>query len=426
VMPGPQLGQAILLSKRLRNEIPSVKIIWGGYFPSLHADIVLKATYVDYVVRDQGDFAFRQLIDCLESGGSPASITGLSYKEDGIHHNEKQTLIDPNGLLPLPYHKIDVPRYIGRTYVGSRTVNYHSSVGCPFLCGFCAVAVSYKARWMGLHPERMERDLLWFKKNFNVDAVEFHDNNFFTSERRMLEFSERMRNHGMTWWGEARPDTLLAYDDRTWQAMRAAGCKMIFMGAESGSQHVLSLMDKGGTQTPATILELADKMRGVGIIPEFSFVLGSPTPTVDEDIEHDIQFIKRIKEINPLTEIVIYVYSPVHFSESDLYQEAQRQNFRFPEQLDDWLLPEWQLHDLHKHPVTPWLSSNQINRIRNFERVLNAAFPTLSDLKLRDVDRFTLRMVGGWRYKSSLYGAPYEVILTQRVLRYRQPEIEGF
>src|SRR5207302_6729944 len=30
---------------------------------------------------------------------------------------------------------------------------YHSSYGCPFLCGFCAVASVYKGRWMGFDPD---------------------------------------------------------------------------------------------------------------------------------------------------------------------------------------------------------------------------------------------------------------------------------
>ncbi len=426
VMPGPQLEQSILLSRLIRQEFPHVTIIWGGYFPTLHTGVVLNAPYVDYVVRDQGDYAFKRLIDCLEHGGSPGSIPGLSYKEHGIRHNEKQKLIDPNELPALPYHRVDLRRYIGRTYVGTRTVNYHSSVGCPFLCGFCAVAASYKARWLGLTPERMVNDLRWFAQHHGVNAIEFHDNNFFTSEKRTREFSERLGDGEFTWWGEARPDTLLAYDDQTWREMRRAGCKMIFMGAESSSPEVLALMDKGGTQTPDTVLELAGKMRSFNIVPEFSFVLGSPTADVQEDIERDIRFIKRIKAINPRSEIVMYVYSPVHFEDSDLFHAAREHNFSYPQSLDDWLLPEWQLHDLRKSPVTPWLSKRDIDRIRNFERVLNACYPTVSDLKLRALGRNVLKLLGSWRYRLSLYTIPYEIALMQRLFRYRQPEVEGF
>ncbi len=198
------------------------------------------------------------------------------------------------------------------------------------------------------------------------------------------------------------------------------------MGAESSSRNVLTLMDKGGTQTPETILDLAVRMRMFGVVPEFSFVLGSPTPTVGEDIEDDIRFIMRVKEANPATEIIIYIYSPVHFEEADLFRAAQDHQFRFPEALDDWLRPEWKLHDLKKSPVTPWLRPRDVNRIRNFEHVLNAMYPTLSDLKLRPFQRNVLKLLGGWRYRLSVFAVPYEVMIAQRFFRYRQPEIEGF
>jgi anaerobic magnesium-protoporphyrin IX monomethyl ester cyclase len=426
VMPGPQLTQAIQLSRLIRDKSPGVTIIWGGYFPSLHAAVVLGAPYVDFVIRDQGDFSFRMLIDCLEKGGSLSSIPGLSYKDGCLRHNEKQPMIDPCVLPPLPYHRVDIGRYVGQTYIGTRTVNYHSSVGCPFLCGFCAVASSYRARWAGLSAERIADDLEWFNREFGVNAVEFHDNNFFTSEKRTLEFAQRMRGKGFTWWGEARPDTLLAYDDLTWRAMRESGCKMIFMGAESSSQQVLALMAKGGTQTPETILRLAERMRKFRVVPEFSFVLGSPTPTVEQDIENDIRFIRKIKKINPETEIIIYIYSPVQFEDADLFTAARAHKFSYPEKLDDWLLPEWQAHDLKKNPVTPWLNAGNIRRIRDFERVLNARFPTFSDLKLTSAHRFVLRLAGSWRYAFSLYQFPYELAILQRLFRYRQPEKEGF
>lgn len=427
VMPGPQLGESIVLSRRVRKAFPRVTIVWGGYFPTLHTDVTLASPNVDFVIRDQGDYAFRRLVDILMTGGSFSTVNGLSYKDGTrIIHNQPQQLLDPNELPPLPYHRVPMPMYIGRTYVGSRTINYHSSVGCPFLCGFCAVAAIYQARWIGLTPERISHDLLSFRKDHGVNAVEFHDNNFFTSERRTREFAERMLGKGFTWWGEARPDTMLRYDDSTWRIMKDAGSKMIFFGAESGSAEVLQLMEKGGTQTPDTVLTLAEKMRTFGIIPEFSFVLGNPTGTVAADVENDILFIRKVKAINPEAEIIIYIYSPVHFEGSVLFQQAKQLGFAYPQSLDDWMLPQWSLHDLRKNPVTPWITANIRGGIKNFERVLNAAYPTLSDLHLSGTQRSIMKLLGSWRYRLKFYQAPYEIAGAQRLFRYRQPEIEGF
>jgi hypothetical protein len=167
-------------------------------------------------------------------------------------------------------------------------------------------------------------------------------------------------------------------------------------------------------------------MKSYKIVPELSFVLGNPTNSVHEDLEQDIRYIRKIKEINPESEIVIYTYSPVHFQESDLFHASKSHGFRFPEQLDDWLLPQWQLHDLRKNPVTPWLKRNDVALIKNFERVLNAFSPTNSDLKLTRFRRLLLHLLGFWRYRLKIYAAPYELAVMQRLFRYRQPEIEGF
>jgi hypothetical protein len=185
-------------------------------------------------------------------------------------------------------------------------------------------------------------------------------------------------------------------------------------------------MKKGGTQTPDTVLALAEKMKEIGIIPELSFVLGSPSDNVEGQLENDFAYIRQIKKINPLSEIIIYVYSPVFFEDAELYEAAKAHGFSYPASLDEWLNPEWRLHDLRKSPVTPWLKERHLRRIKNFERVLNARFPTVSDLKLHQWHRNTLNMLGFWRYQLSFYAGAYEIAAVQRAFAYRQPEIEGF
>src|SRR5262249_39317090 len=163
-------------------------------------------------------------------------------------------------------------------------------------------------------------EVLRFRDQYGVNAVEFIDNNFFVAEYRTGEIAERLRGRGITWWGEARPDTLMEFSDATWRSMRDGGCKMIFFGAESSSNEVLAQMDKGGTQNSDTVLQLAERAKQFGVVPEFSFVLGTPSDDVDAQIEQDIRYIRRIKAINPQSEIVIYVYSPVCFDDAGLLQ----------------------------------------------------------------------------------------------------------
>lgn len=429
VMPGPQLQEAIPLSMRLKREFPSLKVVWGGYFPSNHTEVCVKSPYVDFVLRGQGERAFPILLDALyDKNTSLCSVPNISYQVDGkLTHNESVPLIHPDDLPPLPYHKINVQRYVGKTYLGSRTLSYHSSYGCPFECGFCAIVPIYKARWLGRSAGKMTEDIEKLIKDYGANAIEFHDNNFFTSEKRVKEFSEEILRRGLKfgWWGEGRPDTLLKYSDETFSLMKRAGLKMIFMGAESGDNDTLLSMNKGGTQTGETIVKIVEKFKRHGIIPECSFVFGSLSKNIAKSIERDINFIHLLKRKNPETEIVIYIYSPIPLDGASLYQQVTESGFRYPETLEDWLEPEWAIFDLRRNPMTPWITDRHLRRVKNFERVLNAMFPTNSDIKLKGFQRSALKIAGSWRYATHMYRFPYEIQLLQRLFRYRQPEIEG-
>jgi radical SAM superfamily enzyme YgiQ (UPF0313 family) len=185
-------------------------------------------------------------------------------------------------------------------------------------------------------------------------------------------------------------------------------------------------MDKGGTQTPETVLELAEKAKRYNIVPEFSFVLGSPTDNVDRNIENDLKYIRKVKQINPKSEIIIYTYSPVNFEDSEMSLAAKMKGFDYPKTLEEWVSPRWQNFDLRKNPLTPWLKPKHFTKIRNFEKTLNAYYPTVSDLKIKGWKRGLLKVMGGWRYLTSIYYAPYEIMLSLKLMRYRQPEVEGF
>ena len=433
-MPGPQLKQAIPISKKVRQFFPDIKIIWGGYFASNQNKVVLNSAYVDFVINGPGDKAFPALINALEKKQPYELIPNLIYKNGtAIVKTRKDELYDMDELPTLPYEKLNsfypLKKYLGKTYLGTKTIAYHSSFGCPFKCSFCAVVPIYNARWKGKSAEGIYQDIIWLKENFGGNAIEFHDNNFFVSEKRTIEFSKLIMKEKMVWWGEGRIDTINKYSDETLALMRESGCKMIFFGAETGNDEILKKMDKGGTQTAEQIRSFAARMAKFDIIPEYSFVLGTPGDTdeqVMKQIDADIAFIKDIKIINPKTEIIIYVYSPVPTEGSDMYNKVLESGFRFPEKLEDWIGAEWAQFDLRKNPLTPWLTPEMIDKIKDFETVLNGYYPTVSDVRLNGFKRKFIRSIASLRYKTGIYKKPYELKALHLLWKYRQPEIEGF
>jgi anaerobic magnesium-protoporphyrin IX monomethyl ester cyclase len=435
VMPGMQPEQAIPISKRIKEKFPKVINIWGGYFPTNQNRAVLNSGFVDFVINGPGDEAFLQLIIALENNSDPSSIKNLIYKRnDEFVITPKAELFDQDELPQLPYEKLNsfypIKQYLGRTFLGTKTASYHSSVGCPFTCSFCAVVPIYEARWKGKSAHLIYEDIKHLKDKYGANAVEFHDNNFFVSEKRTVEFSNLIKSENMIWWGEGRIDTINKYSNESLSIMREAGCRMIFFGAETGNDTILKQMDKGGTQTGEQIKIFAARMKEFDIIPEYSFVLGLPAETpekVMQQIDEDIHFIKTIKEINPDTEIIIYIYSPVPTEGSELYEDVKKTGFKFPEKLEDWLDPQWANFDLRKNPLTPWLTPEMVNKILNFETVINAQYPTVSDFKVTPFQKKVMKTLSSLRYKSDFYKFPYELKALQKFwLKYRRPEVEGF
>ena len=90
----------------------------------------------------------------------------------------------------------------------------------------------------------MERVVRHLTAEYGVDAVMMHDMDFFISEARVAEFSERIASLGIKWWALGRIDTLMHYSDATWRAMAGSGLKMVFSGAESSSDEVLAAMNR--------------------------------------------------------------------------------------------------------------------------------------------------------------------------------------
>jgi anaerobic magnesium-protoporphyrin IX monomethyl ester cyclase len=456
VMPGPQLTQAVAVCRRVKDALPHVPILWGGYFPTQHTETVLRAPYVDFVVRSQGERALVQLVDVLRSGGILNTVGGLSWKtgrsarsdgsdglvgsrSDGsrgsagsdpaveIVNNPVQPLTTLDELPDLPYHRVDMARYLHNNYLGRRTIAHNSSFGCPFACSFCAVVSMSNRRWLAQTPARMERVMRHLVTTYGVDAVQMHDMDFFISEARTAEFAHRIADLGIRWWALGRVDTLMQYSDATWDAMARSGLKMIFSGAESGTDEALARMNKGGKSSAALTLELAHRMRGYGIVPEFSFVLGCP-PDPEQDVATTFAFIRRIKQINPATEIVLYTYTPVPLDGS-LYAEAQKHGFAFPETLDEWATPAWQQLSMRRGDGIPWMDGHGARmrrRVRNFERVINAYYPTVTDARLSGWRRAALKAASAWRYRLRWYGAPYELRALHRLIHYQRPETTGF
>jgi anaerobic magnesium-protoporphyrin IX monomethyl ester cyclase len=422
VMPGPQMVAAIEACSHIRRNYPHVPIVWGGYFPSIYPGTSLNAGYVDYAVRGQGEDTLLELLGALRGERKIEDIPGLSYKDSSgrHHHNPDRVLKGPQAFPWYPYHRISAEKYLQPSFFGQRTAVHQASFGCPYQCNFCGIVLAYGSREKMEPPARTENILRHLGKAYGVDSILFFDNNFFLREDHAQELAERLAPLGMRWWCEARINIVGGYSDRTLESLRRAGCSMIYFGAESGSDWVLKEMKKQIT-TDQT-LALASRIRRFGIIPEFSFVMGNPKDP-ERDTRESIQFIRKIKRLNPAAEIIINHYTPTPQPER-MYGDVD-ELIQFPASPDEWGTERWLNFTLRVDPATPWLKPATKRLIGNFELVVASRWPTIQDTRLPVWSRWLLKALSSWRYRLEFYAFPKELGWAQRFINLRRPKMES-
>lgn len=423
VMPGPQMVAAIPLCREFRKKYPHIPIVWGGYFPSLYPDAALNARYVDFVVRGQGEETFLELLDVLRTTRRFAGVKGLSFKDDfGLHvHNAERPLRSPNDFPRLPYASLpNAEKYILPTFLGKRTAVHQASIGCPFRCTFCGVVPIYQGRQRTEAPERTAAVLAHLKEKYNIDSVQFYDNNFFLNESHSAELARAIEPVRLKWWCEGRIDAVLRYSDETMRLLRNAGATMIFFGAESGSDWVLEQMNKK-ISTNQT-LRLAERIRNFGIVPEFSFVVGNPKDPERDTVE-TIRFIRRIKQVNPDAEIIVQHYIPTPHPDG-MYGNVEAR-IEFPRTPEEWATERWLNFTTRHDPKVAWLPRRLKRRIDNFDLVVNSRWPTMQDIHLPRWGRAMLQTLSSWRYLTGFYDYPKELEWAQRFLALRKPRLES-
>jgi len=434
VMGGPQVAPAIAVSKAIRERFPSVPIVWGSYFPTLYPDTALAAPYVDYVVRAQGERTLPELLAALTDPDGPAleRIAGLSWKNAGsVVHNPSRRIqrADPAGLLP--YDKLGDPRrYLARTYLGRRTVAHQAAIGCRYHCTFCGVAAMFGGATFLPTAVRLERELSYLKHQLGADSVQYFDHNFFDREVEMIPLLEVMAKFEMPWWCFARSDALLKLSARAWELVRRSRLRMAYIGAESPSDRMLHDIRKG-THADQT-LAVVELCRRRGVIPELSFMVAPPQDT-EEETERTFAFIRELKRVNPQTEVVIYVYTPLPESSKHEKDRGRRPSAPlldldgepvvFPATPEEWTQRRWV--DYACHVDAPWLTDRMRRRINDFVTVLRCRYPTVQDLRSPSWAKRGLSAMALWRYHLQKYDRPWELDLANRLVRLRLPQVSG-
>lgn len=356
---GIQIANGLRIASLLKAKFPQTPVVWGGWHPTSLPEQTLKHPLVDIVVRGQGEETFRELLRAL-SGGKPLSgVKGISYKLGGeLFHNPDRELLPVLEKLRLDYDAVEVEKYIYKQPWGDRAIGVITSLGCPFKCGFCAVASVYKCHTFYRNIDLLLEEIDCLVEKHKINAITFDDDNFFVSARRVREFCEKLlkKPYKIAWDAGAHVGLLLKhYDDDTLKLIKDSGCRQLYIGAESGSDEVLDLLAKEATA--AQTLEYVKKMKAVGIGSFLSTMACFPG-TSSEDIYMTMEMLLKCRDIDPDLRFRLFYYTP--YPATPLYAKALEMGMKEPQSLE-----EWSQHTLRKFKA-PWIKSLYRKQIRYF------------------------------------------------------------
>ena len=261
----------------------------------------------DYVLLGEGEETLAELLSQLSAGREARtdSILGLAYQDGRPQTMDRLIVHSPSSIvrtarrpdisnldaLPFPaWDLIDVEKYkkIWREHHGYYSMNMVTTRGCPYHCNWCAKPI-WGQRYNSRSAENVAAEMKWLKENFAPDHIWFADDIFGLKPNWVEKFAELLRENN-----SAIPFKCLKRADlvteKTALALAKAGCKTVWLGAESGSQKILDAMDKG--DKVEDIYRAAELLHKNGIEVGFFLQFGYPGEGWD-DVQKTLKMVRE-------------------------------------------------------------------------------------------------------------------------------------
>ena len=299
------------------NSIPNRRFFYviGGHGPSPEPEFFLRRTGADAVVIGEGEVVMGNLVDTLGSGGNLSGVKGLAYWDgDKVRVNDRERLIEDVNSIPFPAWDLFPMDYYTmmrapQIRLTERSQMVFTGRGCPFKCNFCyRMDPGFRPR----SSENILEELSILKRDYHVTFFEFQDDLFMISEKRAIEFCEKLikadLNIRFTCNGR------LNYATReVLRTLKKAGCAFINYGIEALDDTVLENMNK--KLTVEQIIKGIENTIAENLHPGLNIIwgnIGDNAETLRKGVEFIIKYTTyaQLRTIRPVTP---YPGSPLYY-----------------------------------------------------------------------------------------------------------------
>jgi len=297
-----QRTTALKIAQLIRRLRPEARIVAGGYDPSLAPDAYEIDDSVDFLVRGEGEITLSELLRALESGASPASIDGLSYRADGrfVHNPPRPVAALKSAELRLPDRGARVLG--GYTLLGRPADVVETSRGCTYDCSFCSII---EMRGRNFHTYSIERVLadIADARRRGARAIFLVDDNITLDVRRFETLCQAIVDSGfddVDYVVQAMTSPIAEHGARLAPLMRRAGFRYVFLGIENVLESDLAFLKASAKNTrrhsgqPAGNASVAaiEHLHRHGLYVVGGLIVGNPDDT-RESIEANLTFASR-------------------------------------------------------------------------------------------------------------------------------------
>jgi len=302
--------------RRMRSRT-GVRTVLLGAYPTFRPAEALARDAVDFIVCGEPELPLAALCRSLAAGGDDfVNIPGVGRRRNG-----EAALPDTVGespdldSLPIPERKLlpDSRRYFNPVVRHRRFTTMFTSRGCFGRCTFCSSPGFYGGKVRYRSAESVLSELCAVRED-GYREVFFRDELFTGDRRRLFTLCSEIPRRGVRidWVCSTRVDLL---DEDAARAMRTAGCHLVRMGVESGSQPVLDRVRKG--ISVADTVAAFDACRKAGLSTHAHTMVGLP----GESSADFWETIRLIREIRP-TYFTMSICTP--FPGTALFSELER------------------------------------------------------------------------------------------------------
>ncbi|OHD05644.1 MAG: hypothetical protein A2086_02460 [Spirochaetes bacterium GWD1_27_9] len=248
-----QYETAKIIAKYIKKEYPVIKTVLGGYHATTMYEEIYESDdkfYFDFIVRNEGEKTFDELIISIENKLSFDNIMGLSYF-DGVkvQHNKQREPLDLKEIK-IPnrnfINKNDFSLFNPLQMKNQGIMLIETSRGCTNTCNFCVIRNMYQNSFRTYDLDRVIEDIINVRKS-DIKMIFVVDDNICLDVERLKQLCKLIiekKLNDIIYIVQCSSKGIATSEELSY-LMSKAGFTQVFLGIENNENKNLKYLNKG-------------------------------------------------------------------------------------------------------------------------------------------------------------------------------------